>query len=58
MIMDVLRDGTVIDVRWVNRYKETKHDVVEYEPPKNIIAKLRAAEAQIVKHLSEVEAMP
>jgi len=31
----------------INRYKETKHDAVEYEPPKKIIAKLRALEAEM-----------
>jgi type I restriction enzyme M protein len=41
----------------INRYKETKHDVVEHEPPKQIIAKLRALEAEIAKDLSELEAM-
>jgi len=41
----------------INRYKETKHDVVDHEPPKQIIAKLRALEAEIAKDLSELEAM-
>lgn len=41
----------------INRYKETKHDAVEYEPPKRIIAKLRALEADIAKDLIELEGM-
>jgi type I restriction enzyme M protein len=41
----------------VTRYKESKHDEVKYEPPKKIIANLRALEAQIAKDLSELEAM-
>jgi type I restriction enzyme M protein len=41
----------------INRYKEAKHDVVEHEPPKQIIAKLRALEAEIAKDLSELEGM-
>lgn len=41
----------------INRYKEAKHEVVEYEPPKEIIAKLRRLEAEIAKDLSELEAM-
>jgi type I restriction enzyme M protein len=41
----------------INRYKETKHEAVEYDPPKKIIAKLRKLEAEIAKDLSELEAM-
>jgi type I restriction enzyme M protein len=41
----------------INRYKEAKHEEVKYEPPKKIIAKLRALEAEISKDLSELEAM-
>lgn len=41
----------------INRYKEAKHEEVEYEPPKQIIAKLRALEAEIGKDLNELEAM-
>jgi type I restriction enzyme M protein len=41
----------------INRYKEAKHAAVEYDPPKKIIAKLRALEAEIAKELSELEAM-
>jgi len=41
----------------INRYKEAKHEEVTYEPPKVIIAKLRALEAEIAKDLDELEAM-
>jgi type I restriction enzyme M protein len=41
----------------INRYKETKHEAVSYDPPKKIIAKLRKLEAEIAKDLSELEAM-
>lgn len=41
----------------INRYKETRHEEVSYEPPKVIIAKLRALEAEIAKDLSELEGM-
>lgn len=41
----------------INRYKEAKHEAATYEPPKNIIAKLRKLEAEIAKELSELEAM-
>lgn len=41
----------------INRYKEAKHEEVQYEPPKVIIAKLRALEAEIAKDLDELEAM-
>lgn len=41
----------------INRYKEAKHEEVTYDPPKTIIAKLRALEAEIAKDLSELEEM-
>ncbi len=41
----------------INRYKEAKHEVVRYDPPKQIIAKLRKLEAEIAKDLGELEAM-
>ena len=41
----------------INRYKEAKHEAVEYEPPKAIIGKLRGIEAEIAVELSELEAM-
>jgi type I restriction enzyme M protein len=40
-----------------NRYKEAKHEEVKYDPPKKIIAKLRALEMEIMKDLSELEGM-
>jgi type I restriction enzyme M protein len=40
-----------------NRYKEGKHEEVKYEPPKKILARLRALEAEIAGDLSELEAM-
>lgn len=41
----------------INRYKEAKHEEIKYDPPKKIIAKLRALEAEIAKDLSELEGM-
>jgi len=41
----------------INRYQEAKHEAVEYEPPKAIIARLRALETDIAKDLRELEAM-
>jgi type I restriction enzyme M protein len=41
----------------INRYREAKYEAVTYEPPKRIIAKLRTLEAEIVKDLTELEAM-
>ncbi len=41
----------------INRYKEAKHEEVKHEPPKKIIARLRALEAEIAKDLGELEAM-
>ncbi|AKF87024.1 hypothetical protein MFUL124B02_36430 [Myxococcus fulvus 124B02] len=41
----------------INRYKETKHEPVKYDPPKKLIAKLRVLESEIAKDLSELEAL-
>ena len=41
----------------INRYKEAKHEAVKYDPPKKVIAKLRALEAEIAKDLNDLEAM-
>lgn len=41
----------------INRYKEAKHEEVTYEPPKKIIARLRALEAEIARDLTELEGM-
>ena len=40
-----------------NRYKEVVHEEVEYEPPKQILKKLRKLEAEIAKDLDELEGM-
>jgi type I restriction enzyme M protein len=41
----------------INRYKEVEHEAVEHRPPKEIIAELRALEAEIARGLGELEAM-
>jgi type I restriction enzyme M protein len=41
----------------INWYKEAKHEEVTHDPPKKIIARLRALEAEIAKDLSDLEAM-
>jgi type I restriction enzyme M protein len=41
----------------INRYKEVEHEAVEHRPPKEIIAELKALEAEIAKGLDELEAM-
>lgn len=41
----------------INRYKQTKHEEVEFEPPKKIIARLRTLEAEIAKDIGELEAL-
>ena len=35
----------------------TQHEVVDHEPPKKIIAKLKKLEAEIAKDLEQLEAM-
>lgn len=41
----------------INRYKEAKHEEVAYEAPREIIARLRALEAEIARDLGELEGM-
>jgi len=41
----------------INRYKEVVHAAVEHRAPKEIIAELKALEAEIVTGLDELEAM-
>jgi type I restriction enzyme M protein len=41
----------------INRYKEATHEVVSFEPPKKIIARLRGLEAEIAKDLSQLEGL-
>lgn len=41
----------------LNRYKEVVHVAAEHRPPKEIIAELKALEAEIAKGLSDLEAM-
>jgi len=41
----------------INRYKEIEYEEVEYEPPKEILKKLRALEDEIKADLDELEGM-
>ncbi len=41
----------------INRYKEVKHEEVQYDPPKVILARLRSLEDEIRKDLDELEGM-
>jgi type I restriction enzyme M protein len=41
----------------INRYKQARHEDPAYDPPKKIIARLRALEVSIAKDLNELEAM-
>jgi type I restriction enzyme M protein len=41
----------------INRYKEAVHEAVEYDPPKVIIARLKALEAELSQDLRELEGM-
>jgi type I restriction enzyme M protein len=41
----------------INRYKEVRHEEVQYDPPRVILAKLRALEHEIRKDLDELEGM-
>jgi type I restriction enzyme M protein len=41
----------------INRYKEPTHEVLAFEPPRTIIARLQKLEVQIAKELSELEGL-
>jgi len=41
----------------LNRYKETVYEEVQYEPPKEILRKLKALEKEIMQGLEELEEM-
>lgn len=41
----------------INRYKEAKHEEVTFEPPREIIARLRKLEGELARDLSELEAL-
>lgn len=41
----------------INRYREARHEEVKYDPPKQIIEKLRSMESAIAKDLTELERM-
>ena len=41
----------------INRYKEVVHEAVEYDPPKKILADLKALEAEITRGIEELEGM-
>lgn len=41
----------------INRYLESTHAAVRYDPPKEIIAKLKSLEAELAKDLTELEEM-
>ena len=41
----------------INRYKEIVYEEVEYDPPKKILADLKALEAEIQKGMNELERM-
>lgn len=41
----------------INRYKDAKREAVKYDPPKKVIARLRALEMAIADELSELEKM-
>ena len=41
----------------INRYKEVVHEAAEHRPTKEIIAELKALEAEIADGLAELEAM-
>jgi type I restriction enzyme M protein len=41
----------------LNRYKEVAHEEVDHQPPKEIIAELRAIEVEITEGLDRLEGM-
>ena len=51
---DIVANGYDLSI---NRYKEVIHEQVQYDPPKTIIARLKALEAEITQDLEELEGM-
>ena len=41
----------------INRYKEAKHEEVEHEPPREILARLRSLDAEIAEDLQALEGL-
>lgn len=41
----------------INRYKEVVHEAAEYDPPKKILAELKALESEIMRGVEELEGM-
>ncbi len=41
----------------INRYREEEHEEVHYDPPKKILADLRAMEKEIAAGLDKLEEM-
>jgi type I restriction enzyme M protein len=41
----------------INRYKETKHEAVDYEPPSVVLARLRVLQNEIHRDLDELDEM-
>lgn len=41
----------------INKYKETEHEIIEYEPPQEIIQKIKELEQQILEGLDKLERM-
>ena len=41
----------------INRYKEVVHQKEEYEPPKEILARMRVLEAEIMQEMDELEGL-
>jgi type I restriction enzyme M protein len=41
----------------VGRYRETEHEEADYEPPSEILRRLRALDAEIGREMDELESM-
>ena len=41
----------------INRYKQVVHEAVQHDPPKQILAELKALEAEILRGIEELEGM-
>jgi type I restriction enzyme M protein len=41
----------------INRYKDVVHEAEEYEPPKEILARMKALESEIMGEIATLEDM-
>lgn len=41
----------------ISRYRETEHQEVQFEPPKDVLRRLRSLDEEVSRDMDELEAM-